>query len=154
MTTTTATPITDRIAAGMAASGADDHFAPGAGYRRGGFDEAAWLSEVNARIISGYQVRRLGDRHAPAMYGLYEAAPGSDGVLVSKRIVPQEMSALVIDEMARMYRLGTRRGAGMEFERLRRVRRDARSGLPPKPRWKTEVEDLDLEPVEAPAIGR
>jgi hypothetical protein len=41
MTTTTATPITNRIAAGMAANGADDHIAPGAGYRRGSFDEAA-----------------------------------------------------------------------------------------------------------------
>jgi hypothetical protein len=138
----------------MAASGADDHFAPGAGYRRGGFDEAAWLSDVNARIISGYHVRRLGDRYAPHTYGLYEADPGSDGVLVSKRIVPQEMSAFVVDEMARMYQRATRRGAGMEFERLRRVRRDARNGSPPRPRWKTEVEDLDLEPVEAPAMGR
>ena len=44
------TPCADRNAAGMSAAGGDRHFAPGAAYRRGGFDETHWMREVNEAL--------------------------------------------------------------------------------------------------------
>ncbi|SFV12775.1 MULTISPECIES: hypothetical protein [unclassified Methylobacterium] len=148
------TPYADKIAAGMSAVGGDRHFAPGAAYRAGGFDEWAWMRETNrllrdlnpgyevaVRVYPGAQRRRVWE----LQHGVGEN-PKFVTVLTAM-LQPEHTSIQSLQAMIDVYEQARKAAAREELARLNPLpapsygKRRARPGAEP-------------EEAAAPGMGR
>ncbi|MGE8129100.1 hypothetical protein ACQKQD_19195 [Methylobacterium sp. NPDC080182] len=149
------TPYADRIAAGMSAAGGDRLFAPGAAYRAGGFDEMAWLREVNTALrVSkpGHEVRVEVSLEGERRWTLCRVSDGRVTPL-TKTLKPEHTSIQALESMVDVNIVAIRRAYMNELDRRAEEKamqpRDKVS--PPKRRARPVVE---TEEAAAPAMGR
>jgi hypothetical protein len=138
----------------MSAAGGDRHFAPGAAYRRGGFDRRAWIKAVNAVLKEtrpGYEVCAEGYSDRPPGMTLVSRVNGR-AVALTRSIQPEETSIQAVESMIDVYERAMKVAAREEASRLYAAQHPDRV-LPrrnlPRGRSRPRVE----EPEEAAAPG-
>lgn len=143
MTYSRNTPVSDIIAAQMAAAGGDRHFAEGAAYRRGGVDMERWLAHVADWTPEGYVVR---PKRVPAQSyscSIFRIQPNGSERQINGYVDPERMNGEIVREMIRLYE----RGIAHEQSRQRQESLAARPAPVAKRRAKVE------EPEAAAAPG-
>jgi len=137
------TPVSDIIAAQMAATGGDRHFAEGAAYRRGGVDMKRWLAHVAEWTPPGYVVRESPISGARYKCEIYSIRQDGSEKKISAYVDPERMDGEIVREMIRLYE----RGIAHEQSRQRQEALAARPGAAAKRRPRA------VEPEEAAAPG-
>ncbi|MFF8851297.1 hypothetical protein [Methylobacterium sp. NPDC015015] len=109
----------------MSAAGGDRHFAPGAAYRHGGFDETHWMREVNKALtasrpfyqVSPYMFPRGEVRRVWQLRHHAGANPTTVTVLTSS-IQPEHTSIQALEAMIDVHERALKQGARDERARL------------------------------------
>jgi hypothetical protein len=140
------TPVSDIIAAQIAAAGGDRRFAEGATYRRGGINMARWLAHVAEWTPPGYVVRESPIQGTKYTCDIFRIRQDGSEKKISAYVDPERMDGEIVREMIRLYE----RGIAHEQSRQRLEALAAR----PAPAAKRRARAVEPEEAAAPAMGR